>query len=500
MNIYTRKQQWKLWLVLAALFIIGASLWFGNVVVKQIAADEKNKVRIWAEAIANKVALVNYTEELFNKMKEEERKKVELWASANHKLHTESNSNDLTFYLDIIRSNKTIPTILTDKNDIVTSSINLDFVLENNQKLPDSIKQVFSKYEPIEFKYRKETLSIIYYKDSRLFSELQDVLNNLIQTFITEVVVNSSSVPVIITDSTHRNLVSCGNIDSLIIQDTVLLFQKIHAMESGNKPIEVVWYEGHKNYIYYENSFLLTQLKYYPYIQFAIIGLFLFIAYLGFSNTRKAEQNQVWVGMARETAHQLGTPLSSLIAWVEYMQAKEIEPATTRELEKDIQRLETITERFSKIGSEPKLVKDNIIAVIIGSVDYIKSRTSSKVEFIIHNPDNVVNAPVNVPLFDWVIENLCKNAVDAMEGSGRIDILITDMIKHVYVDVTDTGKGVPKSQFRNVFKPGFTTKTRGWGLGLSLSKRIIENYHNGKIFVKQSVVGKGTTFRIVLGK
>jgi len=499
LNIYTRKQQWKLWLILMALSIVAAGLWFGNNVVEEIAEDEKNKVKLWAEAIVNKAALVKYTEVLFNKMKQEERKKVELWAAAYYKLLSDHSTGDLTFYIDIISSNKNIPTILTDKKDVVVSSINLDFELENNKEMPDSIKDDFSRYDPIIVQYKGKTLSHIYYNDSRLFTELQDVLNNLVQSFFSEVVLNSASVPVIITDE-NRKLIAHGNIDSSITQNPELLAARIKQMEAGNKPIEIELHEGSKNLIFYENSFLLTQIKYYPYIQFGIIGVFLFIAYLGFSNTRKAEQNQVWVGMAKETAHQLGTPLSSLIAWQEYLKSQNTDNAIFTEIEKDIKRLETITERFSKIGSEPKLQKENIVEVVLHSIEYIKARTSSKVLFTVNTEKEIVNLPLNVPLFEWVIENICRNAVDAMGGEGKIEITIVDMVRHIYIDISDTGKGMSKTQYKKIFKPGYTTKQRGWGLGLTLSKRIVENYHKGKIFVRQSSPSKGTTFRIVLGK
>ena len=234
---------------------------------------------------------------------------------------------------------------------------------------------------------------------------------------------------------------------------------------------------------------------------FGVFGIFLFIAYLLFSTARKSEQNQVWVGMAKETAHQLGTPLSSMIGWVELLKLKGLDEDTVHEIAKDVHRLETITDRFSKIGSTARLEPYNIVMVIYDSVNYIKSRVSPKVRFTI-TPDltTQVSAPINLHLFEWVIENLCKNAVDAMEGNGSIHIVVTEDIKQVVIDISDTGKGIQKSRFKTIFHPGYTSKTRGWGLGLTLSKRIIENYHSGKIFVKTSAIGKGTTFRIILKK
>ena len=272
-------------------------------------------------------------------------------------------------------------------------------------------------------------------------------------------------------------------------------------MASENQPIEVEIGDGSKSYIFYKESILLTQLKYYPYVMFSIIGLFLFVAYLLFSTARRVEQNQVWVGMAKETAHQLGTPLSSLIAWLEYLRSKGLDSETAVEIEKDVKRLETITERFSKIGSIPKLDTVDVVKVLNDAVNYMKLRTSKNVSFIIDSGnEKEVFGQLNVPLFEWVIENLIRNAVDAMDGNGSIIISLSDQIQFVYIDITDTGKGIPKSKYKTVFEPGFTTKKRGWGLGLSLTKRIIENYHSGKIFVKNSETDKGTSFRIVLNK
>jgi signal transduction histidine kinase len=253
------------------------------------------------------------------------------------------------------------------------------------------------------------------------------------------------------------------------------------------------------NYIYYTDSIIITQLRYFPFIQLVIIGLFLFISYLIFSTFRNAEQNQVWIGMAKETAHQLGTPLSSLIAWIQLLEARGTDKETIQELNKDVKRLEVITDRFSKIGSAPELTETSIAKVMNQTIDYLRPRISKKVEFeVVQNRENDVKAMINRPLFSWVIENIIKNAVDAMNGKGKIKIEIYNEIQHVYIDITDTGKGIPASGHKAVFQPGYTTKKRGWGLGLSLAKRIIENYHSGKIFVKRSEPGAGSTFRIVL--
>ncbi len=275
----------------------------------------------------------------------------------------------------------------------------------------------------------------------------------------------------------------------------------IAEMRKENEPIAITLNNNEVKYIFYSDSELLKQLKIYPYFQIVIIALFLLISYYLFSTSRKVEQNQVWVGLAKETAHQLGTPLSSLMAWVEYLKLKDtVEENTINELSKDITRLETITERFSKIGSIPKLELENLNSVVEDSLNYLKVRISKKVNVSCKTVNNVeVQAKLNPSLFSWVLENIIKNAVDAMKGEGSIDVLITDQSQFVYIDISDTGTGIPKGQQKTIFEPGFTTKQRGWGLGLSLVKRIIENYHQGKIFVKQSDE-TGTTFRIVLNK
>ncbi|NTW31154.1 MAG: HAMP domain-containing histidine kinase [Bacteroidetes bacterium] len=500
MDIYVQKRKWK-WLLLAFAFvIIGASLWYTSVLADKIAKDERKKIETWAEAVQKKASLVRYTKDFFEKLKTEERKRVELWAEATKRLIQANNTEDLTFYSEIISGNTNIPVILTDEKGNITAAKNVDFNLDSIKILSGNLKKEYSVYEPLTVSYGYKK-SFLYYKESKLFTGLRNVLDDLIKSFISEVVVNSASVPVIITDSTGSEIIAFGNIDSLQIKNKEFVEKTIASMRQHNKPIRIELSGYGQSYVYYKDSYLLTQLKFYPYIQFLIIGLFLLAAYILFSSARKAEQNQVWVGMAKETAHQLGTPLSSLMAWVEIFRMKNIDPEAIKEIEKDVFRLQTITQRFSNIGSLPKLEEENIVAVIYEAVKYISTRTSKKVHFSVNLPEEFsCLIQINKPLFEWVIENLFKNAIDAMDGEGQIDIAITDDSGIVYIDISDTGKGIPKSKFKTIFKPGFTSKQRGWGLGLTLSKRIIEIYHNGKIFVKSSVIPKGTTFRIVLEK
>jgi K+-sensing histidine kinase KdpD len=319
--------------------------------------------------------------------------------------------------------------------------------------------------------------------------------------FLLDIIKNNQTIPVVLVDD-EGNIVANRNLDSAKATQKEYLEKQLAEMKVEHEPIRILYDEENKkyNYLYYKNSLILTQLKEYPYYQLTVIALFILVAYLAFSYSRKSEQNQVWVGMSKETAHQLGTPISSLNGWINlFKEADESgREEILQEFEKDVKRLELITERFSKIGSSPVLEAENILEVMNKAVHYLRTRSSSQVHFSVNTTDEDALALVNIPLFDWVVENICKNAIDAMSGTGNINVNISTEADKIYVDIQDTGKGIPVSKQKTVFKPGYTTKKRGWGLGLSLAKRIIQDYHKGKIFVKESTVEKGTTFRIVL--
>lgn len=383
MNIYSKKQTWKIALLVFAIFIGVASFFITNNLVKKLSVEE--------------------------------RKKVELWALGTRQLSgIESDETDYSFIIEVLKNNETVPVILTDKDGKIISSRNLDPNREN---------------------------------------------------------------------------------------DSVYLKKQLLKMKSANEPFVINLLDGDKNLIYFKESTLLTQLFYFPLIQLGVIVLFLFVSYIAFSTSRKAEQNQVWVGMSKETAHQLGTPTSSLLANLELLRLKKVDETLVSELEKDIHRLEKITDRFSKIGSAPKLKNENIIKILIDAVNYVKVRSSEKIVIKSNfSESDQLFVPLNVHLFEWVIENICKNAIDSMGGIGSISINLKDQFQNLIIDIKDEGKGIPKSKFKTIFQPGYTTKQRGWGLGLSLSKRIIESYHKGRIFVFHSEVNKGTTMRIILKK
>jgi signal transduction histidine kinase len=374
------------------------------------------KILLLFLAIAIGIGSFFYTNWLVNKMAVEERKNVELWAEATNKLASPdiSSNLDITFLVNIINRNTSIPIIIADSNDSILENKNISFSEQNKDKV---------------------------------------------------------------------------------------LRRELRKMKEQNNPIVIVISETQSQYLYYRDSILLENLKYYPIIQFAVVFLFILIAYLAFNSSRNAEQNQVWVGMSKETAHQLGTPISSLMAWVELLKMQNIDETLIQEFEKDTHRLQKITERFSKIGSIPELVPTNVSETVQSTVDYLRTRSSDKVKFLFDcDLENGYIVPLNASLFTWVIENLCKNAIDAMNSNGTIHIQMKEKDEYLCIDITDTGKGISKAYFKTVFQPGFTTKKRGWGLGLSLAKRIVENYHKGRIFLKQSEINKGTTFRILLNK
>ena len=372
----------KYMLVLVAAVIAVASLFVSNNFVDKLKLEEKNKMQVWAAAMSS---IIN--------------------AEVNE---------DVTLEQNILSSNKTIPVVLTDD----TGSI----IQENNIKIP-------------------------------------------------------------------------ANADSL----TVLMERVADMRRKGN--VIPIYMDGvGEQYVCYDDSNILILLSCYPYIQLCVVLIFLVICVVAVISSKRAEQNRVWVGLSKETAHQLGTPISSLMAWVEVLKEKYPDDELLPEMGHDVERLQRVAERFSKIGSKPEHTSEDVVSVIESAVEYVKRRSPSKVEYVVDFPKRPILVRMNAPLIEWVVENLCKNAVDAMGGNGIIKVTVSHDEQNAYIDVSDTGKGISKSNRRMVFEPGFTTKKRGWGLGLSLAKRIMEEYHKGKIFVKKSAPGKGTTFRMELKK
>ena len=323
--------------------------------------------------------------------------------------------------------------------------------------------------------------------------ENDDILN-----FLVSIIDDNTTVPVILTNSDGK-IISTLNLDSTRISDIKYVDHQLQKMQESGKVITFSFGDDETNYIYYRESTILRRLIHYPYIQLGIIILFIIVAYFAFSMARSAEQNQVWVGMARETAHQLGTPTSSLAAWTELLRQKIPGDSIPDEISNDVERLEKIADRFSKIGSKPALKESDINKIIEGTLQYLQSRLGSGIEIILDKDlKSDMKIPVNRSLFEWVLENLCRNAADAMSGKGIIRITPRRFQGHITIDICDQGKGISKRAWKTIFKPGYTTKERGWGLGLSLASRIIGEYHKGKIFVKSSDHEKGSCFRIIL--
>ena len=320
--------------------------------------------------------------------------------------------------------------------------------------------------------------------------------NNILASRIMQ---ENTTIPIILTNEVgeiigNRNLPQRPNQEAFLQRQLSIMMEQhepiiIEAKMNGQVILT--------QYLYYKDSYILSQLRFYPLLQLLVIFLYVGIAYLAFNRSKKSEQNLVWAGMAKETAHQIGTPLSSLMAWVEILKAKEGMTEISEEINKDVKRLETITERFSKVGSKPKLENESIYAILNQTVSYLQDRLSSNVHLELDNHCNDSTAPINSTLFEWVVENICKNAADAMDGKGLIKITLFSDSDYLKIDISDNGKGLQKANFKRIFEPGFTTKKRGWGLGLSLSKRIIEEYHLGRLYVKSSSK-EGTTFRISL--
>lgn len=498
MNIYIRKQRWKLGLAATAFIIVIASFWYTYNLANKIAADEKIKARLWVETVQKRAQLIKFTNKLFAEIKDEERKKAELYAEAFKLLSSYENATDIGFVLKVLQANTTVPVILINDNGEM-SSRNLDpEKSKDTAYLKKELQLMKEKYEPVVINYYKNFNSYLYYKDSKVFSDIQLVFDNLIKSF-KESAINDAEVKVIFTDSTKTQIIAKSEkIDTAKISSPTNIKETLEELEQQNTPIAIDLGDGQTNYIYYAESDLLTKLKYYPYIQFGVIGLFLLIAYILFSTARKAEQDQVWVGMSKETAHQLGTPLSSLMAWNEHLLSVGVDKNIIEEMQQDVKRLNMITDRFSKIGSQPTLVLENVNEVLSDSIEYLKKRTSRNVTYVLNLPEEQMQAYLSKPLFEWVIENICKNAIDAMDGKGKITVSLLDVPEGLKINIIDTGKGIHKSKFQTVFEPGYTTKNRGWGLGLSLCKRIIETYHKGKIYVFNSELNMGTTFRIEL--
>jgi len=502
MNLYSKKRNSKLFLIAFALLIVVVSLWYTNRFLNKLAREEQSQIRIWAKAIGQKADLVNYTDHLFKSLREKEHRYIQLWAMAMKNLGEASLNDEMSFYMEVVSGNKDIPVVVVDTNNIIKAVLNTTKYKESNIfSLAD--KRQFTNYPPIVIKVYGNDVQYAYYRNSTLYYRLKRTLDDYTNLFLNEVVSTSLSTPVIITDSSKTKVLSFGGkLDSAEVFDSTKLQKHIKEMTADNMPIIVDLPGTSHCYIFYEDSQVLTEMKWFPFIFFSVISLFLILGYTLFSFSRRTEQSKVWAGMAKETAHQLGTPISSLLGWIEVLKMQYPKEEGLIEMTKDIDRLTLVSERFSKIGSEPNFNDENIVDIIESVMAYMQRRSSSRIEFVfINNVKEDLILKLNKQLIVWVFENLFRNAVDAIgTGKGKIKVLISANDDNAIIDVSDTGKGIAKGQHKNVFNPGYSTKKRGWGLGLSLVKRIIVEQHRGKIFVKSSAPGEGTTFRIIFRK
>jgi len=457
MNFYKRTQKWKYILITLAIFIATASLLVTNMLVKN---------------------LEDFTKDL----ELDETKQMEIWATATKHLNNMNPDieGDFSFSMDIIKQNVDIPLILIDECH--------DILQHRNIEELDSIK----------ISYDKNIGKLRIEKDSAIkkITETEDY------SFLSEL--DKVEKKKEIRKNYNDKILSIQS--ELELKTKPIILSELEKMKEVHDPI-LINVLGDEQKLYYQNSDkiyetkdMLNQLRYYPYYQIAFIVFFIILAYFIFNAARRSEQNQVWAGMAKETAHQIGTPLSSLMAWVELLKENPENESMTIEMDKDLKRLETITERFSKIGSKPKLNDENIAEIIQNSISYMGKRFSKKIKFEKNISVKSKKIKLNKVLLIWVIENICKNAADAMKGEGKITINCTENDEEIQMYISDTGSGIDKSIIKSIFMPGITSKNRGWGLGLSLSKRIIEDYHKGKIFVKNSNEENGTTFCITLPK
>jgi len=493
-------KRWNKVLFFMAIAVFIAMIWYSNRLINNIQEEERRKVTVWADAITYRADLVSYMDDFFKTIRVAESKRAALLVKAMQKVNDAPLHEDPSFYVEVISSNSTIPSILTDASGNINYTVNVDGRIANMKHISELGDQK-SEFDSLIMRYYKNQYNILYYKESKIYSDLRTAIDNLVEVFFQEIVINDASVPVIVTDSTMCDIITYGMINPEDVQTEKAKAKLIKHFLGHHTPIQIeLPYQG-TCFVLYDESPILMQLRYYPIIQLVIILIFAIAAYLIFSFARRYEQNRVWVGMSKETAHQLGTPISSLLAWSEILKEQEVDPTIMKEIDKDVNRLETIAQRFSKIGSDPELGNENIAIVIEEFVEYLQSRISSKVVIKVNRNDvKEFTLPINKYLFEWVIENLCKNSVDAMNGNGVIIIDLSEDEKNFFVDITDTGKGIPSNQFKLVFQPGYTTKKRGWGLGLTLAKRIIQQYHRGKLFVKSSIIGRGTVIRIQFKK
>ncbi|MBQ9417742.1 MAG: hypothetical protein IJU19_04095 [Bacteroidales bacterium] len=502
------KARIKLLLLTITIALALVALWQVQRVANQIKESEEAKVRLWASAVGQRNQMATTTAHFFEQATLDERRKMRMYTDILQSFNTTDQNTDFQFslaYVNYIVDSSHTPIIITTAADsLITVPREL-----SGQKLTGDLLAEYSLLPPFDYKLWGMHMRL-YYKESESYTQLRQVLDGFTQTFLTEITQNSVLVPVVIVDSSRTRLLAFGNLDSSSIATPDALQAQILDMEKANEPLALTLPDGTPYYVYYSSTPLLRSLRWLPLFWLFIGAVLILVSYYLFRTTHTAEQNRIWVGLAKETAHQLGTPLSSLMAWTEYLQGKTLTDDYTRELGKDLDRLSTITHRFSKIGSAPELKESDVCQATTEAVAYLRSRSPRHIKFNLAFPEGeTFVAPLNAYLFQWVIENLCKNAIDAMEHrtdvstprpDPTITIVASQDARKIYLDIADNGCGMPRSVQRRIFDSGFTTKTRGWGLGLPLARRIINQYHRGRLYLKYSTPAAGSCFRIELKK
>lgn len=487
------KQRLKLIVLTLTIGLALLALWQVQRIADQVRQSEEAKVRLWASAIGQRNQMAAATAHFFQQATLDEHRKMQLYTDILQSFNDPDLGMDLKFslaYVNYIVDSSHTPIIITKSRDsVITVPQELA-----GQKLEGELLEEYSQNPPFSYRIWGMPMTL-YYKESEYYTQLREVLAGFTMSFLTDITQNSVLVPVVIVDSSRTTVLAHGNIDSAAVAHLDL--------EKGfnDEPIEITMPDGHPAYVYYSSTPLLRSLRWMPLFYFFIAIVLLVVSYNLFRTARTAEQNRIWVGLAKETAHQLGTPLSSLSGWVEYLRGKELTDQYAAEVEKDIRRLDTITHRFSKIGSVPELKDEDVREATMAAVEYLQSRAPRRVKFNVTFPDGEsFVTPLNSYLFQWVVENLCKNAIDATEGEGVISIVGSQDARRIYIDISDNGRGMSPSVQKRIFDSGFTTKTRGWGLGLPLARRIVNQYHRGRLYLKYSVPGQGSCFRIELRK
>jgi hypothetical protein len=486
---------WRRLLIAVLVVVLLFSLLYTLKLVRSVSAREKENARIWINTIKQQRKLISNIEMLFDELDDEEEKKLRLWAKAVKRLPLISHDDsDFQLVFDLVKDNESIPAILTDRRGEVLYSRNIEQSYRDLQ-LNEVLALMKKEHHPIRINLPNRGLNYLYYSESKIHRDVNIIFDDLLHSYLFDIENNVVSSPVLYMDSSQKEVLAYGNLskNSKLLSHDNTLQEQITALQNSVTPLQI----GNE-FLFVEETDLLLMIKFFPVVFIVLVCCFVIVFYFYLSTSGRYERNFLWVGMSKETAHQLGTPISSMMAWIEVLKDEYGKEIGFQEIQKDVDRLELIADRFSKIGSRPKLEEGEINTEVSYVLSYMKPRISPHVKISIS--DNSADLPVlySKQLFGWVLENLIKNAVDAMSGKGELDIELFKEKDKVIIEIEDTGTGIRKSRFKKVFKAGYSSKKRGWGLGLTLVKRIIEEYHQGKIFVKSSVEGKGTVMRMEL--